>query len=184
MGIDIQYDDRDFQRLYAEMSVKHRMQATKGAFRKAATFVRKAAVANLKSISKGKKSAPLGSGQRLSKSIRAEVFSKKVGFRVTIRPRKGKKGAPPKLPKGTTDMDVHILRWAEYGTGGRYHAGKKKRSILSRGNEKRKYTGFMSRYGFMTKAKEDTKNDVTERVHAALREQVEKIAKKNGCKTG
>lgn len=44
-----QYDDTQLQKLFTEMDVKHRKRALKGAFRREANQVRRAAINNLRS---------------------------------------------------------------------------------------------------------------------------------------
>ena len=48
MAKDIDYDDRNLQRLFADMEPKRRLQAIKGGFRKEANLVRKTAINNLR----------------------------------------------------------------------------------------------------------------------------------------
>ena len=83
-----QYDDTQLQKLFTEMDVKHRKRALKGAFRREANQVRRTAINNLRSS--------LHSNRDLEKGIRAIVFKKAAGFRVTI----GTKKANRKTGKG------------------------------------------------------------------------------------
>lgn len=83
-----QYDDTQLQKLFTEMDVKHRKRALKGAFRREANQVRRTAINNLRSS--------LHSNRNLEKGIRAIVFKKAAGFRVTI----GTKKANRKTGKG------------------------------------------------------------------------------------
>ena len=49
MAQSIEYDDKNLQRLFAELEPKRRMQALKGGFRREAYKVRKTAINNLRS---------------------------------------------------------------------------------------------------------------------------------------
>ena len=79
MATSIDYDDRDLQRLFAELEPKRRVQALKGGFRREANQVRKTAINNLRSS--------INSSKDLEKGVRAIVFKRKAGFRVTVRSR-------------------------------------------------------------------------------------------------
>ena len=103
-----QYDDTQLQKLFTEMDVKHRKRALKGAFRREANQVRRTAINNLRSS--------LHSNRDLEKGIRAIVFKKAAGFRVTI----GTKKANRKTGKGDKGMHINrqglkkpVLIWAE-----------------------------------------------------------------------
>ena len=90
-----QYNDTQLQKLFTEMDVKHRKRALKGAFRREANQVRRTAINNLRSS--------LHSNRDLEKGIRAIVFKKAAGFRVTI----GTKKANPKTGKGEKGMHIN-----------------------------------------------------------------------------
>ena len=82
---DIRYDDSNLQRLFSELAPKRRKQALKGAFRKAAKKVRSVAVQNLRSS--------MNSDRDLERGIRALIWKRKAGFRVTVgTKRAGKNG--------------------------------------------------------------------------------------------
>lgn len=81
----MQYDDEDLQRLFAEMDTKKRLKALKGAFRREANRVRKTALNNLR--------GSIRTDKDLERGVRAVVFKRKAGFRVTIGAKKaGKSG--------------------------------------------------------------------------------------------
>lgn len=76
MAQSIEYDDKNLQRLFAELEPKRRMQALKGGFRREANKVRKTAINNLRSS--------ISSNKDLEKGVRAIVFKRAAGFRVTV----------------------------------------------------------------------------------------------------
>lgn len=85
MARTIDYDDKNLQRLFAELEPKRRLQAIKGGFRKEANQVRKTAINNLRSS--------IQSNKDLEKGVRAILFKRKAGFRVTVgTKRAGKNG--------------------------------------------------------------------------------------------
>ena len=110
MATSIDYDDRDLQRLFAELEPKRRVQALKGGFRREANQVRKTAINNLRSS--------INSSKDLEKGVRAIVFKRKAGFRVTV----GTKRANKTTGKGEAGFHTNrqglkkpILIWAEGG---------------------------------------------------------------------
>lgn len=171
---DVQYDDGNLQRLFAELEPKRRTQALKAGFRKAANNVRKKAVANLREA--------IHTDKDLEKGVRAIVFKRRAGFRVTIGTKKaGKNG------KGEAGMHTNrrglkkpVLIWAEEGTQQRAtkSSGGKRAARLRAGHN----TGRMPRYGFMDKTRSEVRDTVTEDMHRMVTESVEHIAKKYGCK--
>lgn len=169
-----QYDDTQLQKLFTEMDVKHRKRALKGAFRREANQVRRTAINNLRSS--------LHSNRDLEKGIRAIVFKKAAGFRVTI----GTKKANRKTGKGEKGMHINrqglkkpVLIWAEGGTEQR--KTKTKTRVFVR--ERRAHnTGRMKRYGFMRKTQTDVSDKVTADLRNEIVESVTKTANKYGCK--
>ena len=177
MSGTVEYDDGNLQRLFAEMEPKRRAQALRGGFRKAANDVRKKAVANLRSS--------IRTDKDLEKGIRAAVFKRRAGFRVTIGTKKaGKNG---KNGKGESGMHLNrqglkkpVLIWAEMGTAQRTtksSGGKRAARYRAAHN-----TGSMPRYGFMDKTRNQVRDTVTADMRKQVAENVERIAKKYGCK--
>ncbi len=171
---EVRYEDGNLQRLFAELEPKRRTQALKGGFRKAANKVRKKAVSNLREA--------IHTDKDLEKGVRAIVFKQKAGFRVTIGTKKaGKNG------KGEAGMHTNrrglkkpVLIWAEEGT-------KSRTTKSSGGKRSARYraahsTGSMPRFGFMAKTRDEVRDTVTEDMHKMVTENVERIAKKYGCK--
>lgn len=169
-----QYDDTQLQKLFTEMDVKHRKRALKGAFRREANQVRRTAINNLRSS--------LHSNRDLEKGIRAIVFKKVAGFRVTI----GTKKANRKTGKGEKGMHINrqglkkpVLIWAEGGTEQRKTKTKTRFFVRERRGH---YTGRMKRYGFMRKTQTDVRDKVTADLRNEIVESVTKTANKYGCK--
>lgn len=171
----MQYNDRNLQRMFAELDPKHRLKAFKSAFRRAANTVRKTAINNLRSS--------IRSDADLERGIRAIVWKRKAGFRVTIGTKRlnkktGKMHGYHKTRQGDYKP---ILLWAEAGTKWRrsktptrYKVGTKWATGLHR--------GAMKRYGFMTKTLESEKERVTDYLHNEIIDSVTKVATKYGCK--
>lgn len=169
-----QYDDTQLQKLFTEMDVKHRKRALKGAFRREANQVRRTAINNLRSS--------LHSNRDLEKGIRAIVFKKAAGFRVTI----GTKKANRKTGKGEKGMHINrqglkkpVLIWAEGGTEQRKTKTKTRAFVRERRGHN---TGRMKRYGFMRKTQTDVRDKVTADLRNEIVESVTKTANKYGCK--
>ena len=172
------YDDSNLQRLFAEMEPKQRLQALKGGFRREANQVRKTAVNNLR-----------GSGIRtdrdLESGIRAVVFKRQAGFRVTIGTKKaGKSGGKSYgFHKNRQGLEKPILIWAEEGTEERRtksNSGKHTRRFTFR-LRRGPYTGRMKRYGFMRKTRDEVAGRVEENLRNEIIASVEKVAKTYGC---
>ena len=77
------YDDDNLQRLFAELEPKQRLKALRGSFRKQANYVRKVAINNLR--------GSIHTTRDMEQGVRAIVFKKKAGFRVTVGTRKSRK---------------------------------------------------------------------------------------------
>lgn len=178
MARDISYDDSNLQRLIEAMEPKERLKALRGAFRREANRVRKTAVNNLR--------GSIGGDRELERGIRAVVFKRKAGFRVTIgtkranRSGKGERGYYISRSRrgrpGATGKPVLI--WAEEGTDARRTKGKFRVFGQSR---KSHSTGRMKRYGFMRKTLDDVRNSVTDNLHNEIINNVKKTASKYGC---
>lgn len=174
MAADVRYEDGNLQRLFAELEPRRRTQALKGGFRKAAGHVRKKAVGNLRQA--------IHTDKDLEKGVRAIVFRQTAGFRVTIGTKKsGRNG------KGEAGMHTNrrglkkpVLIWAEEGTKTRTtKSGGGKRAARYRAAHS---TGSMPRYGFMAKTRDEVSGTVTEELRRDIADNVERIAKKYGCK--
>lgn len=177
MPRSVDYDDSKLQQLFAELEPKRRLQALRGGFRKEASQVRKTAVNNLRS-------SGIKSSKVLEKGIRSVVFKRKAGFRVTVGTKRANK-------KGKGEAGFHtnrrglkkpILIWAEEGTAERKtkpKQGSRRRAARLRSSHS---TGRMKRYGFMEQTLNDVRNKVTNDLHEMVISNVEKIAKKYGCK--
>lgn len=174
MASDISYDCRNLQRLFEELTPKRRAQAIKGALRRAANTIRRVAVNNLRSS--------LNSNRDLERGVRAIVWKRQAGFRVTVGP----KAASRKTGKGERGYHTNrrglkkpVLMWAEDGTDSR--RTKSKTRIFTR-SRKGHSTGRMKRYGFMARTKSETEANVTSMLHTEIINNVKRVAKKYGCK--
>ena len=175
MASSVTYDDRELQRLFAELEPKRRVQALKGGFRKEANKVRKTAINNLRA-------SGIRSDRDLEKGIRAIVFKKKAGFRVTVGTKRANRSGKGEAGYHTNRKGVKkpVLIWAEEGT--------KMRKTKSNGGRRfwrarsSHSTGRMPRYGYMSKTLADVRESVTADVHEMVKENITKVAKKYGCK--
>ena len=184
------YDDSNLFRLFEELDPKARKKAIRSALRSTATKVRKEAVRNLKS-SVGTNGKRLSDSTGLSKGIRRLIYKDKLGFRVTIGTKGGKKpsgfhktrayrraAARGASADRLRSMEKPVLLWAENGT--RLRKTKTQTRIFRRSRSGHS-TGQMPRYGFMEKTKTDMTPKVTEELRASIVRSIEKAAKKYGC---
>ena len=176
MARDIDYDDRNLQQLFADLEPKRRLQAVKGGFRKDANRVRKTAINNLRSS--------IRTDKDLEKGVRAIVFKRKAGFRVTVGTKKAGKNGKGEAGFHTNRQGLKkpILIWAEDGTEERKtkpKQGTRRRAARLRASHR---TGRMKRYGFMAQTLSSVRDTVTANIHEMVTENVQKVAKKYGCK--
>ena len=167
--LDINYDDRNLQQLFTELTPKRRLQALRGGFRKEANRVRKTAVNNLRSS--------IRSDRDLEKGVRSLVFKRKAGFRITVGTKRANKKGKGEAGFHTNRQGLKkpILIWAEDGTKARKTKG-------CGGKHGARSTGRMKRYGFMDRTLKAVRGSVTENIHDMVAENVQKVAKKYGCK--
>lgn len=176
MARTIDYDDKNLQRLFAELEPKRRLQAIKGGFRREANQVRKTAINNLRSS--------IQSNKDLEKGVRAIVFKRKAGFRVTVGTKRAGKNGKGEAGFHTNRQGLKkpVLIWAEEGTAERKtkpKQGTRRRAARLRASHR---TGRMRRYGFMAQTLTSVRDTVTTNIHKMVIENVEKVAKKYGCK--
>lgn len=176
MARDIDYDDRNLQQLFADLEPKRRLQAVKGGFRKEANRVRKTAINNLRSS--------IRTDKDLEKGVRAIVFKRKAGFRVTVGTKKAGKNGKGEAGFHTNRQGLKkpVLIWAEDGTEERKtkpKQGTRRRAARLRASHR---TGRMKRYGFMAQTLSSVRDTVTANIHEMVTENVQKVAKKYGCK--
>lgn len=176
MARSIDYDDNNLQQLFAELEPKRRLQAIKGGFRREANQVRKTAINNLRSS--------IQSNKDLEKGVRAIVFKRKAGFRVTVGTKRAGKNGKGEAGFHTNRQGLKkpVLIWAEGGTKERKtkpKQGTRRRAARLRASHR---TGRMKRYGFMEKTLNSVRDSVTANIHEMVTENVQKIAKKYGCK--
>ena len=176
MAQNVAFDDRNLQQLFAEMEPKRRLQALRGGFRREANQVRKTAINNLRSS--------IRSNKDLEQGVRAVVYKRSAGFRVTIgTKRAGKNGkGEDGFHTNRHGLKKPVLIWAEAGTQERQT--KPKQGTRRRAGRMREQhrTGRMKRYGFMEQTLNSVRDTVTADIHNLVLDNVEKIAKKYGCK--
>lgn len=174
----MQYDDTNLQRMFAELDVRQRVKALKGAFRREASRVRKTAVNNMR--------ASIGGDSEMERGVRAIVFKRKAGFRVTIGTKqansrgKGERGFYiSRKRRGKPEATGKpVLIWAEEGTKARHT--KSKTRVFTR-SRKGHNTGRMRRYGFMRKTLNEVQGTVTDSLHNEIINSITRTAKKYGC---
>ena len=176
MARDIDYNDRNLQQLFADLEPKRRLQAIKGGFRKEANRVRKTAINNLRSS--------IRTDKDLEKGVRAIVFKRAAGFRVTVGTKKAGKNGKGEAGFHTNRQGLKkpILIWAEDGTEERRtkpKQGTRRRAARLRASHS---TGRMKRYGFMAQTLNGVRDTVTANIHEMVTENVQNVAKKYGCK--
>lgn len=173
MAPTMQYNDAELQRLFVELDTKQRLKALKGAFRREANRVRKTALNNLR--------GSIRSDRDLERGVRAVVFKRKAGFRVTIGTKKaGKSGKEYGFHINRKGLKKPVLIWAEAGT--KWRRSKKPTRYLVGGQWRTgKTRGFMKRYGFMQKTLSDVRDSVTNSLHNEVINSVKEVAKKHGC---
>lgn len=174
MAAEVKYDDGNLQRLFADLEPRRRTQALKGGFRKVANEVRKKAVGNLRSA--------IRTDKDLERGVRAVVFKRKAGFRVTIGTKKAGKNGKGEAGMHTNRQGLKkpVLIWAEMGTKQRTTKnGGGRRAARYRAAH---FTGSMPRFGFMEKTRNEVRDTVTTDMQKMVTENVERIAKKYGCK--
>lgn len=176
MARSIDYNDENLQRLFAELKPKRRLQAIKGGFRREANQVRKTAINNLRSS--------IQSNKDLEKGVRAIVFKRKAGFRVTVGTKRAGKNGKGEAGFHTNRQGLKkpILIWAEEGTKNRKtkpKQGTRRRAARLRASHS---TGQMKRYGFMAQTLRSVRDTVTNDIHEMVTDNVQKVAEKYGCK--
>ena len=176
MARSIDYNDENLQRLFAELEPKRRLQAIKGGFRREANQVRKTAINNLRSS--------IQSNKDLEKGVRAIVFKRKAGFRVTVGTKRAGKNGKGEAGFHTNRQGLKkpVLIWAEEGTKDRKtkpKQGTRRRAARLRASHS---TGRMKRYGFMAQTLNSVRDTVTDNIHKMVTENIEQVAKKYGCK--
>ncbi len=173
----IQCDTDKLTKAIMELEPKRRINAVKGAFRKAATKVKKKAVENLRQ-------SKIRKDKSLEKGIRGVVWKKKTGFRVTIGTKKANKKG-----KGASGWHTNrqgktlpILIWMEEGAA---EGGTKKRSTKTKIFKRKRTghnTGKLKPRDFMGKTQREMKDKITDELRTAMEESINKALKKYGSR--
>ena len=168
-----EYDDSNLLKLFDAMDEKRRVKALRGAFRREASRVGRAAVTRLR--------GSMRSDRGLESGIRALVFKRKaVGFRVTVGTKRVKRtGKEFGFHKNRRGLKKPVLIWAEEGTKPR--RTKTATKIFAR-SRKGHNTGQMKRYGFMWRTAAQERGVVTANIHTEVNNSIIGEAKKYGCK--
>jgi hypothetical protein len=180
MKASVTYTDRQLRQLFDELEPKRRLQTLKSAFRREANSVRRTAIQNLRA-STNLHGSQLHVTRDMEQSIRAVVFKKIAGFRVTIGTKRANK-------YGKGELGMHINRrglkkpiniWAEIGTNERYTRSRSKVYVRSRASHP---TGRMKRYGYLRKTRDQVSDTVTDNLRSELVNSTIKASKKYGCR--
>lgn len=183
MTMPLDYDDSRLQQLFAELEPKRRLQALKGGIRREAAEVRKTAVNNLRK-------SGLSTNSRLEKGVRSIVFRRKAGFRVTVGTKRANKNGKGEAGfyRNRWGLKKPVLLWAETGvpakgSESKVRKTKAKYSIRRMARLRASHsTGRMKKYGFMEQTLADVRGTVTDDIHRLVIENVERVAKRYGCK--
>lgn len=167
MGIDV--DVNRLWEMLEELDPKQRAKALKQGLRMAARTVRRAAVRNMTSGSP----ALQGRTSEVARGIRAVVYRKAIGFRVTVGTKRTnyKTAARDNKEKAFRRLRVVPL-WAEGGTVQRRTRGGLFRKGASRGS--------MRPYRFMERAERETMPGVETTIRKSIESSIEKTVKKYG----
>ena len=176
---DLEYDDKELQLLFRAMEPRERGKAMRGAFRRTAYAVKKIAERNLDATG-------LHNAHKMHRHIRAIVFKRMAGCRITIGTRKGN----AKTGKGELGMHRNrygikkpVIIWAEAGTVERQvrYRGQKFVSMKSQWATAGKSRGSMPALRFMDDTLAQTKDTQTATLQRTLRQTVTEEALKHGC---
>lgn len=175
------YDDEQLWAMFDALEPRRRTQALKGAMRRTAGLVRRRAVGILRRRVRV-------SDRSLEKGVRAVVWRRKAGFRVTVGTSRAKGGAgfyknAQNRRPGSRGRAMPVLIWLEDGTAmrpaRRTIAGKLRASRGLRGSTR----GRLTPRRFMDEARRQSETPVTSDLHRQIVENINRIAKKYGCTT-
>lgn len=173
------YDDTRLRLMFESLSEKHRRQALRGGFRKAAMNVRSAAVQELRS-------SGLRSNRDVEKGIRAVVYKKVLGFKTTVGTKKHRVNYGDKSGKALSEARHReklriVPLWAEGGTAERRTTRTTSvfgHELRSKGRGRR--TGAMPAFRFMERTKSGALENASTDLQKQLVTYVEKTALKYG----
>lgn len=178
----ISYDDERLIRLFEQLDEKARSKAIRGAFSKAASELRKVAVANYTSDTKG-------ASKDSKRGIRAVVYKRRLGFRVTIGTRR-QKLKYSKIPLGERGAIQRRRRkeiaplWLTTGTTARFRTRRKaERAYRAASGSRKGYTGSIQPpRTFMERTRLSELPRQTDNIRNAIFTYVEKAAIKHGAR--
>lgn len=165
------YDDSRLRAMFSELDPKARRKTLKGAMRRTAGTVVKAA--------RGFLSDEIDADRDVLKGIRGVVYKKTLGFRVTVGTKKAaksdrrtaqqkRKGIVPLWMQGTDD------RWR----GSRSKFAKAARRISG---TRKGYTGSLSHRTFMERTRDSELPKAERTMKEMIISSIEKTARKYGC---
>lgn len=165
------YDDTNLRGMIDALDEKQRVKALRGALRRAAGKVRKAARLNLAA-------SGLANGRSMAKAVRSSVWRKSAGFKITVAPKRGGTRIQDGFHTNKRGESKPVPMWAESGTKKR--TTKSATKIWTR-SRKSHPTGRMKRYGFMAKTKSQIQGSTNSFLKESIVQSVKSIAKKYGC---
>ncbi len=168
-GMDV--DVRQLWAMLEDLEPKRRAQALKGGLRMAARTVRRAAVRNMTSGSPALK----GRTSEVAKGVRAIIFRRSIGFRVTVGTKRFNYSTSAKDNKEKAFRRLRVVPlWAEGGTVQRRTRGGFFRKGASR--------GAMPAYRFMERAEQQTMPGIESTIRQSIESNIAKTVKKYGSK--
>lgn len=180
------YNDTNLRRLFDALSPKERRKALTAAFRREARKVRRVAVQNLR--------AGVRSNSGLERGIRASVFRRAAGFKVTIGSKKEctRRGRTRSVWTGMSfhrnrrGLEKPVLIWLEAGTARRstvtaYWKPKARFRADGRWRMTGNDRGAVRAVRFMERTADQCRSSVTDSLHGEIVSQLEKLAQRYGC---
>ena len=155
--ISVKDFEQGLARFLTVLSPSDARKAVRAAERRVGNRLRKKVIENLRSTG-------LKANKSMEKGVRVVLFSKRFGFKVTIKPKQGTEKGYYRNSQGLLKP---VLAWAEEGTTTR----KTRRGSLNRGS--------MPAYHFMT-SEETEANTVMTDLWPEIEKWVEKAARNNG----
>lgn len=160
-------DDRQLTLLLRDLEPGQRLRSVRAGFRKGATAMRREVIRQLRSVRR--------SNRTLEKGVRAIVYRKTAGFRVTVGTSGRGPGAKGYYWSKGNRREVPVLCWTDTGTDMRFTRGTARRCVH--------YTGRLEPPGMIidnaVKAKGD---EVTRDVMDGIERSCLRAAMRYGCR--
>lgn len=156
----------------AQLGGREHRRALRGPARKVGNKVRKVAVSNLHS-------SGLKVGPAADSNIRLQVYSRRLGFAVSVAARGSKKQREAVMYTNSRGLKKPVLMWAESGTAARRTKDRTKFFVrLRRGHS----TGAMQAYGFLAAAERSGVGIVERDFLGEVEKSAMRVARKAGLK--